>query len=306
MTEQEVYHLWLGIPPEEQPPNHYRLLGVALFEQNEEVIRNAADRQMAHVKSLGVKQFTDVGQRLLNQIATAQICLLRPEKRAAYEKELRQQLEARGTLNRPSMSVRADRSVPSVAGFSSRLSHSSTSDSLAQASLKLTVGSRPGCDFVVARSTVSRLHCHLLLKDGETYIKDLKSTNGTFVNGKRVHGAVKISVIDWITLGKGTRFIPPAEIFSAEELASRVFFIGRHPECEICRDDSCVSQIHARIVCRGDSMTVEDLGSTNGTNLEFSDGREVALTPNRPLEAKKCVAIWMGSFRLDRNELPSF
>ena len=23
----DPYHIWLGIPPEEQPPNHYRLLG---------------------------------------------------------------------------------------------------------------------------------------------------------------------------------------------------------------------------------------------------------------------------------------
>ena len=45
MDDYDVYHLWLGIPPEEQPPNHYRLLGVPAFEQNVEVIRNAADRQ---------------------------------------------------------------------------------------------------------------------------------------------------------------------------------------------------------------------------------------------------------------------
>ena len=25
----DPYHVWLGIPPEEQPPNHYRLLGIA-------------------------------------------------------------------------------------------------------------------------------------------------------------------------------------------------------------------------------------------------------------------------------------
>ena len=32
MDEQfDPYHKWLGIPPEEQPPNYYRLLGVALW-----------------------------------------------------------------------------------------------------------------------------------------------------------------------------------------------------------------------------------------------------------------------------------
>ena len=28
----DPYHKWLGIPPQDQPPNHYRLLGVELFE----------------------------------------------------------------------------------------------------------------------------------------------------------------------------------------------------------------------------------------------------------------------------------
>ena len=34
MAEFNAYHKWLGIPPEEQPPNHYRLLGIALFEKD--------------------------------------------------------------------------------------------------------------------------------------------------------------------------------------------------------------------------------------------------------------------------------
>jgi hypothetical protein len=33
----DPYRKWLGIPPEEQPPNHYRLLGIALFEDDPDV-----------------------------------------------------------------------------------------------------------------------------------------------------------------------------------------------------------------------------------------------------------------------------
>ena len=46
-----AYHVWLGIPPHEQPPNHYRLLGISLFEGDLDVIDHAADRQMAHVRT---------------------------------------------------------------------------------------------------------------------------------------------------------------------------------------------------------------------------------------------------------------
>ena len=47
----DPYHTWLGIPPEEQPPHHYRLLGIKPFEEKPAVIESAADRQMAHLRS---------------------------------------------------------------------------------------------------------------------------------------------------------------------------------------------------------------------------------------------------------------
>src|SRR6185503_10977686 len=46
------YHIWLGIPPAEQPADHYRLLGVSRFESNEEVIANAADQRVRHIRSM--------------------------------------------------------------------------------------------------------------------------------------------------------------------------------------------------------------------------------------------------------------
>ena len=33
---------------------------------------------------------------------------------------------------------------------------------------------------------MSRKHCRLFLEDGEAYVEDLQSSNGTFVNGKRI------------------------------------------------------------------------------------------------------------------------
>ncbi len=47
----DPYHVWLGIPPDEQPPNHYRLLGIKLFEPNPDVIAHAADQRMSHLRS---------------------------------------------------------------------------------------------------------------------------------------------------------------------------------------------------------------------------------------------------------------
>lgn len=53
-----------------------------------------------------------------------------------------------------------------------------------------TVGRATGADFIVDAALVSRVHCRVTaLPSGELEVKDLESTNGTFVNGKRVDEA---------------------------------------------------------------------------------------------------------------------
>jgi hypothetical protein len=47
----DPYLSWLGIRAAERPPNHYRLLGIELFERDSDVIATAADRQMTHIRS---------------------------------------------------------------------------------------------------------------------------------------------------------------------------------------------------------------------------------------------------------------
>ena len=50
-----------------------------------------------------------------------------------------------------------------------------------------TVGRATGADFIVDAALVSRVHCRLtVLPSGDLEVKDLDSTNGTFVNGQRV------------------------------------------------------------------------------------------------------------------------
>lgn len=90
----DPYYTWLGIAPEEQPPNHYRLLGIRLFEDNLEVISNAADRQMAHLRTFQTGAHAPESQRLLNEVAAARVCLLKAEKKADYDANLRASLPA--------------------------------------------------------------------------------------------------------------------------------------------------------------------------------------------------------------------
>jgi len=49
-----------------------------------------------------------------------------------------------------------------------------------------TIGRSTGAQFIVDAPLVSRLHCQLTATADALQVKDLGSTNGTFVNGKRI------------------------------------------------------------------------------------------------------------------------
>ena len=64
-----------------------------------------------------------------------------------------------------------------------------------------TVGRAPRADFILDAALVSRLHCRLEA-DGETLlVVDLDSTNGTFVNDKRVERA-RLASGDRLRIGR--------------------------------------------------------------------------------------------------------
>ena len=88
------YHVWLGIPANEQPPNHYRLLGIAVFETDLDVIDHASDRQMAHVRTFQSGRHQALSQQILNELANARLCLLNAARKAEYDEQLRGKLDS--------------------------------------------------------------------------------------------------------------------------------------------------------------------------------------------------------------------
>ena len=64
-----------------------------------------------------------------------------------------------------------------------------------------TVGRAPRADFIVDAALVSRLHCRLTAGEGTLEVLDLQSTNGTFVNDKRVEQA-RLSAGDRLRVGR--------------------------------------------------------------------------------------------------------
>lgn len=107
----DPYQQWLDIDPRERPIDHYRLLGVKRFESDPAVILAAADQRMMKIRSYQTGPHAAVTQVLLNEIAAAKICLLKPATKATYDAVLQGQLAATPPIARP-----APRSHPQLPG----------------------------------------------------------------------------------------------------------------------------------------------------------------------------------------------
>src|SRR3970040_1862291 len=63
------------------------------------------------------------------------------------------------------------------------------------------VGRAPTSDIPVFDPTISRRHAELITDDKSVHIRDLGSSNGTFLNGSRIENATA-NVGDTVTFGK--------------------------------------------------------------------------------------------------------
>ena len=65
-----------------------------------------------------------------------------------------------------------------------------------------TLGRNPGCDLVLDLKYISRVHAQIEHTNGDRYVLvDQGSTNGSFINGRRVEGSQALESGDHIALG---------------------------------------------------------------------------------------------------------
>ncbi len=70
----------------------------------------------------------------------------------------------------------------------------------------VSIGSAEDNDFVIRQATVSQHHATLVRRDSRLELSDLSSTNGTFVNGRRIKGSTPATIGDELRFG-GARFV---------------------------------------------------------------------------------------------------
>ncbi|WP_163989274.1 FHA domain-containing protein [Pyxidicoccus caerfyrddinensis] len=74
-----------------------------------------------------------------------------------------------------------------------------------------TIGRSPSCEIPLEDDQVSRKHALITLHEGQARIRDLRSRNGTLVNGERLSGEVVLQPGDRVRVGTTTAlFEPPA------------------------------------------------------------------------------------------------
>ena len=67
---------------------------------------------------------------------------------------------------------------------------------------ELTIGRAAGCQIPLDDSYVSQVHARVFQRDGDLLVEDLGSTNGTYLNRKKVDGAVPIRKGDRLQIGR--------------------------------------------------------------------------------------------------------
>src|SRR5262245_8369147 len=80
---------------------------------------------------------------------------------------------------------------------------------------EVTIGRVQGNDIILPKGNVSKRHSRIVFKDGKFIIVDLKSTNGTYVNGRKITSPLVIKGTDKVYIGDFILSVDDAEAADA-------------------------------------------------------------------------------------------
>jgi pSer/pThr/pTyr-binding forkhead associated (FHA) protein len=149
------------------------------------------------------------------------------------------------------------------------------------------IGRSDACDLVLASELVSAQHAMIDGSGARPVLRDLKSTNGTYLNGKRVETPLMVSVGDLVMFGQNGPTLTIRCVEAEPDRTSRTAFhgdssrparnevrIGRAPDNDVVLEDETVSAYHGRLIMdRPAHGILEDLGSTNGIAIREANNK---------------------------------
>src|SRR5436190_21737388 len=86
-VDTSVICAWLGIPPDQWPPDHYTLLGLAQGEKDADRIERQVQQRLEQVRRYQLTN-PEPATEAMNRLAQAFVCLTDPQARQAYDRAL--------------------------------------------------------------------------------------------------------------------------------------------------------------------------------------------------------------------------
>jgi len=187
----------------------------------------------------------------------------------------------------------------------------------------LIIGKSNTCDIILEDSTISKQHAQILHNENnELFLIDLDSSNGTFINDRKLEPGVPYPIkdtddIQFSSIGaikltfdpdkypaaskqeyqKGPQISESGNVFGTTDIIDKVrqkgsVIIGRSGECDVVLpDQNTISRRHARIERKGNDFILSDLGSLNGTYL---NGRRISGS----VKVQESDTIFIGRFQI--------
>ncbi len=161
------------------------------------------------------------------------------------------------------------------------------------------IGRDPSAPIQLQDKKVSRHHAKISFKEGTYWIEDLGSANGVLVNGALINAPTKLAENMDIEVGNfHLRYIAdaanhaPFQLKGLNRIVARKVFelpfgettIGRVDGNTLVVVDKSVSRFHTKITVSDSGITVEDLGSSNGTFIDREQiDKPAQITPGQRL-----------------------
>jgi ABC-type multidrug transport system ATPase subunit/pSer/pThr/pTyr-binding forkhead associated (FHA) protein len=174
----------------------------------------------------------------------------------------------------------------------------------AYAKANISFGRSQENDIVISSAITSNFHGQFYIDQNLIYVKDQASTNGIYVNGKKILGMTLLTGDELITFESPaakdlttadearaygvSMYLTIGEIGKREHIAldGKPVRIGRSENSEVRLNRVGVSLSHARITFLNESYYIEDTSSENGTYLNNQ-----RLTKQTKLELRDVIGI---------------
>jgi pSer/pThr/pTyr-binding forkhead associated (FHA) protein len=189
---------------------------------------------------------------------------------------------------------------------------------------RVTIGRDKSNNMVLKDEGISGFHAEIHIDEGNIFVMDLNSTNGTKVNGKKITSRIPVDVWDVIEFDKvKMEIVDPDkrrptveresvtksdmdEVWALQGISgimsgknfpiNKTMIVGRE-DCDIMIDDALISSRHSKLELDNQILIAKDLGSTNGTFVNDKQITEAVLKAGDEIKFDKIAFTVKGPGR---------